>query len=485
MVEPVRVEYEDESFHAPYVTPDLSYRPMRVSIDDACSMAGAEFTREQAAEFATKMGLDANVLPTDEEAAASVTPEEEEGAEGIKSTRGWILCSVPPTRSDVIHACDVHEDLAIAYGYNKIVPRIPATATVGAGQPVNLLSDLLRHEIAYAGYEEVLTMALCSRADNYTRVGHEDDGKAVGIANPKTKDFQIVRTRLLPGLLMTLRENKSARGLGITSGVRLFEISDVCETSESADADTGAVNRRELAALYAGPTAGFEVVRGLLDTVMTALEVQYTPGAKSAEAAAAVAAEAGAGTSPAPAAEYLLKEYAAACTKAAEAWAKKQAGDEEDEEDDAGDDEDEVAGDEGEARALREAGLLAADPSRLAGRGGLRYYIVEGRDPTYFPGRCGLIVVERCDEGSVARGAPVVLERRVLGRFGIVHPKVFHNFDLNEYPGSGLELDIDQFVRWHGLEAAGASEGAGGSASGSGEAAAAERADPSSGAGGD
>ena len=486
VVEPVRVIYEDESFSPAYVTPDLGYRPMRVSIEDACSIAGASFSKEDAAKFATRMGLDARVLETAEEAAASVTPEEEPGAENRTSSRGWILCSVPPTRSDVIHPCDVMEDLAIAFGYNNIVPRIPATSTVGSAQPVNLLTDLLRHEIAYSGYEECLTMTLCSRADNYTRMGHEDDGTAVGIANPKTKDFQIVRTRLLPGLLMTLRENKSARGLGITSGVRLFEIADVCSLSDAPGADTGAVNRRQLAALYAGPTAGFEVVRGLLDTVMTSLEVQYVPGAKSAEAAAAVAAEAGEGTSTSPAAEYLLQEYAAACGAAQEKAAKKAAGEGDDDEDeDGGEDEDGDGGDEGEARALKEAGLLAADPGRLAGRGGLRYYVVEGRDPSYFPGRCGLIVVERCDEGSVESGHPVVLEREVVGRFGMVHPQVLKAFDLTEYPGSGLELDIDRFVTWHEGEADRADQEARGDAAAEGaRGEGRDGAPPSSGAGG-
>lgn len=31
-----------------------------------------------------------------------------------------IKVTVPPTRHDVIHACDIYEDVAIAYGYNNI-----------------------------------------------------------------------------------------------------------------------------------------------------------------------------------------------------------------------------------------------------------------------------------------------------------------------------------------------------------------------------
>lgn len=42
-----------------------------------------------------------------------------------------LLVQIPPTRHDVIHPCDVYEDVAIGYGYNKIKKTLPNTATVG------------------------------------------------------------------------------------------------------------------------------------------------------------------------------------------------------------------------------------------------------------------------------------------------------------------------------------------------------------------
>jgi len=35
---------------------------------------------------------------------------------------------VPPTRSDILHACDVVEDVAIAHGYNNIPKRVRAAS---------------------------------------------------------------------------------------------------------------------------------------------------------------------------------------------------------------------------------------------------------------------------------------------------------------------------------------------------------------------
>lgn len=41
-----------------------------------------------------------------------------------------IEVEIPPTRPDIIHACDIIEDAAIAYGYNNIQMTIPKTYTI-------------------------------------------------------------------------------------------------------------------------------------------------------------------------------------------------------------------------------------------------------------------------------------------------------------------------------------------------------------------
>ena len=41
-----------------------------------------------------------------------------------------IEVEVPPTRHDVLHACDIIEDVAIAYGYNNIKMTFPTVNTV-------------------------------------------------------------------------------------------------------------------------------------------------------------------------------------------------------------------------------------------------------------------------------------------------------------------------------------------------------------------
>ena len=49
---------------------------------------------------------------------------------------------------------------------------------------------------------QVLTWALCSRAENYNNLRRPDDGaSAVAIGNPATAEFQVCRTTLLAGAL--------------------------------------------------------------------------------------------------------------------------------------------------------------------------------------------------------------------------------------------------------------------------------------------
>ena len=81
-----------------------------------------------------------------------------------------IEVTIPPTRHDILHACDIYEDVAIAYGYNNLVKTVPKTMTVGRQLPINKLSDQMRESVAQAGFTETLTFSLCSRDDVSSKI---------------------------------------------------------------------------------------------------------------------------------------------------------------------------------------------------------------------------------------------------------------------------------------------------------------------------
>jgi len=165
--------------------------------------------------------------------------------------------------------------IAISYGYNNIIKTIPQTLTVGKPLKLNHLSDLLRNEISRNGFVEILTHGLCSLEDNYDnclREGKDETNCHVTLSNPCNKEYQMVRTSLLPGTLKTLEYNKY---LSFHDGIKIFEISDVVKMVEGHE--VGAMNERNIICCYSGPSRAFEVIHGTIDKIMRALAIPPIP----------------------------------------------------------------------------------------------------------------------------------------------------------------------------------------------------------------
>uniref|UniRef100_K3WGC6 phenylalanine--tRNA ligase n=1 Tax=Globisporangium ultimum (strain ATCC 200006 / CBS 805.95 / DAOM BR144) TaxID=431595 RepID=K3WGC6_GLOUD len=245
-IEPVNIVYEDEA-EENEMTPDLSNRTVEANVKDIYSMLFGKkepinLDLKRICELCDKMQLSAKA-----------------SSDGQR-----IVVEVPPTRSDILHAVDVIEDVGIAYGFNNIPLTLPSTQTIGQPQPLNKLGDHLRDEISRAGYIELLTHGLCSHDENFKFLNREDDGTtAVVLSNPATIEFEVVRTSMLPGVLKTIQNNKS---MSVKEGLKLFEISDVVVLDNNSD--VGAKNVRRICASYTGHTDGFEVIHGLVDRIM-------------------------------------------------------------------------------------------------------------------------------------------------------------------------------------------------------------------------
>lgn len=249
-IEPVEIV---EPSGAKNVYPDVTPHKLDASVDYITKGVGADIKADEVERLLNKMSLSAK----------------------LKSDKKNVEVSVPITRSDILHPCDIMEDVGIAFGYNNLVREVPKTLTYGKQQPLNKLTDLLRQEVAMAGFTEVLTLSLCSRDETFKLLNRKDDGSAIGIANPQTQEFQVARTSLLVGILKTVSHNRKA-----PLPIKVFEISDVVVTSDKKD--VGAQNKRHLCALFSGHTSGFEVIHGLLDTIMIALNVPWKGNNSSA-----------------------------------------------------------------------------------------------------------------------------------------------------------------------------------------------------------
>lgn len=73
-----------------------------------------------------------------------------------------VIVNVPITRWDILHACDIMEDVAISYGYDNLPKKMPNVNTFASALPLNKLSDHVRRELAMAGFSEVAPLILVS-----------------------------------------------------------------------------------------------------------------------------------------------------------------------------------------------------------------------------------------------------------------------------------------------------------------------------------
>ena len=229
-------------------TPDLTPRPTQASATYLNSVCGLDESRESLCTLLQKMCYTAVPSKTDSDT---------------------LDVAVPITRADVLHEADIMEDVAIAYGFNNLPRHFPGTSySVAAALPLNKLADIIRLEAAMAGWAEVMPLILCSHDENYAWLRQPDDGRCVRLQNPKTAEYQIVRTSLLPGLLKTLRENR-----GHAVPMRVFEVADV--VFKDSKVERRSRNERHFAAAWYGKSSGFEQVHGLLDRVMLMLKSAF------------------------------------------------------------------------------------------------------------------------------------------------------------------------------------------------------------------
>lgn len=254
-IEPIQIvsEHNGET----RITPDIAPRTTQAEVSYINQCCGLQLSAEEICRLLTKMAYEATPSTT--------SPD-------------LIDVHIPPTRADILHQADIMEDVAIAYGFNNLPRSFPSkSGTVAQPLPINKLTDIIRTEAAMAGWSEVLPLILCSHDENFAWLNRKDDGNtAVKLANPKTHEFQVVRTSLLPGLLKTIRENKHH-----TVPMKIFEVSDVAFKDMSMERKSR--NERHFAAAWYGKTSGFEVVHGLLDRVMAMMKSAFITGEEGLE----------------------------------------------------------------------------------------------------------------------------------------------------------------------------------------------------------
>ncbi|MFQ6063986.1 MAG: phenylalanine--tRNA ligase subunit beta [Candidatus Bathyarchaeia archaeon] len=218
------------------ITPQLETKKMRIDLADVEKLLGFKLTPKEAAELLRKARY------------------------GIgKTQKGYIVVKIPCYRIDIMHPVDIVEDIAIAYGYNKIKPRWQRLPTTGGVPPQMRFCDLVREIMVGLGFQEILTFTMTNPETLQTKMNKKLE-KVVEIANPKMETFTCLRNWLLPCLMEFLRQNTH-----VEYPQKIFEVGYVVVFDEKAETKTQSIAK--LACVTTHPDASFTEIKSCLEAL--------------------------------------------------------------------------------------------------------------------------------------------------------------------------------------------------------------------------
>ncbi|QLK24381.1 phenylalanine--tRNA ligase subunit beta [Natrinema zhouii] len=265
-LEEVRVEYPDsESANADsngsrtasggrdLVRPDLSMKTKTVAHDRIETILGIGLDPDEVIDLAERSGLKAEKKESD---AGDLVYE----------------VTIPPYRVDVLHPLDVIDDLGRAYGFNELEPRYPDVGTVGGRHERSRLENAARTQLVGLGFEDLLNFHMISEGENFDRLDIAPNEDVYGASEPATikepysEDFTMLRTWVMPSLLMVLERNTHR-----SYPQNLAEIGFAAEVDEREN--TGVAEGRRVGAVLASHESGYEDAKARLQTLARNFDV--------------------------------------------------------------------------------------------------------------------------------------------------------------------------------------------------------------------
>jgi phenylalanyl-tRNA synthetase beta chain len=175
----------------------------------------------------------------------------------------------PAYRSDIMHQRDVVEDILIAYGYNRVEPKLPNFMTKGGASEYTKLEDAVKELLIGTGAQEVATFILTSRSV-IERAKHLP---VVELENPMTETFSFVRPAILPTVLDFLSANTTE-----PYPQRIFEAGDVVVADEKSN--TGVRTEQHAVYALADSAVTYTDDRQVLEFLLDNLGMEYELRAK-------------------------------------------------------------------------------------------------------------------------------------------------------------------------------------------------------------
>ena len=131
--------------------------------------------------------------------------------------------TAPNTRIDIERQCDLAEEVARIYGYNKIPSTVPKLSSNSKTTPIQKFEKKIVDIMVSQGFYETMTFSFIS-PKSYEKLNFADNKKnSVVLTNPLGEDTSVMRTSMLPSVMTVVSTNVASRNLS----ARLFEIGRV------------------------------------------------------------------------------------------------------------------------------------------------------------------------------------------------------------------------------------------------------------------
>ncbi len=168
----------------------------------------------------------------------------------------------PAVRIDIERPCDLAEEIARIYGYNRIESTVPKLASHNVLTPAEILKAKLINIMTAQGCRETMTFSFISPKSYEKCRIDESERKSVEIMNPLGEDTSVMRTSLIPSMMEVVARNINNRTL---SG-RFFEIGR--EYHPVGDKNELPVEKEVLICTVYGDGEDFFTVKGIAEEVL-------------------------------------------------------------------------------------------------------------------------------------------------------------------------------------------------------------------------
>jgi phenylalanyl-tRNA synthetase beta chain len=185
------------------ISPNLSTEKMKISLENTNKLLGLNITEKQLGNLIRKMGYE--------------------------YSQGKV--EIPSWRTDILHEVDLIEDVAIAYGYENIIPEIPKISTIGQENKEETIKRKISEILSGLGMVEVSNYHLTNKEFQFRKMGiqKKQDSGFVELEESKTEN-NILRKDLTHFLLKNFAENIDAE-----YPQKIFEIGKIFKINEKTN----------------------------------------------------------------------------------------------------------------------------------------------------------------------------------------------------------------------------------------------------------